>query len=135
MLQPPAAAATSSPSALKLEPQPQDATALGLLTVNPAPMRPSTKSTSAPLRYGQAEAIDDDLDAVLVGDLVAGLGLAVEAERVLEAGASATLHRDPQRERLGILAHEREHMLRGAFGEPDHVLMVPPGESPASPTL
>ena len=50
VLQPPAAAATSSPSALKLEPQPQDATALGLLTVNPWPMRPSTKSTSAPLR-------------------------------------------------------------------------------------
>src|SRR4051812_18480908 len=53
VLQPPADAATSSPSALKLEPQPQEATALGLLTVNPWPMRPSTKSTSAPLRYGR----------------------------------------------------------------------------------
>jgi hypothetical protein len=26
-------------------------------------------------------------------------------------------------------------MLRCAFGEPDHGLMVPPGECPASPTL
>ena len=52
-----------------------------------------------------------------------------------QAGASATLHRDPQRERLGVFAHESEHVLRSAFGEPDHALMVPPAETPASPTL
>ena len=73
----------------------------------------------------QAEAIDDDLDAVLVDDLVARLGLAVEAERVLQTRASAALHRDPQRERLGVLAHECQHMLCGAFGERDHAPIVP----------
>jgi cell volume regulation protein A len=77
-------------------------------------------------QVGQAEPVDDDFDAVLVDDLVAGLGLAVEAERVLQARATAALHRDPQRKRLGVLAHECEHVLRCALGEPDHELIVPP---------
>src|SRR3954447_4112653 len=45
---------------------------------------------------GRAERIDDDVDAV-DGELVVSLGRApVEAERILEAGAAATLNGDPK---------------------------------------
>ncbi len=83
----------------------------------------------------QAEAIDDDLDAVLVDDLVARLGLAVEAERVLQARATAALHGHPQRERLGVVAHQGQHMFCRTLGEPDHDLIVPPGGRRETVTL
>ena len=72
---------------------------------------------------------------VTLTERAAGLGLAVEAERILQARTAAALHCDPQRERLGILAHERQNMLRRALGEADHALMVPPTESRVQATL
>ena len=83
----------------------------------------------------QAEAIDDDLDAVLIDDLVSRLGLAVEAERVLQARATAALHRHPKRERLGVVAHQCQHVFCRALGEPDHGLIVPPGGRRETATL
>ena len=50
----------------------------------------------APWRYGALYGIDDDADAVQLELVVALLGAAVEAERVLEAGAAAALHGDAE---------------------------------------
>ena len=47
------AAGGGAPSVRKLWPQPHSDEALGFLTLNPPPMRFSTKSTSQPLRSGQ----------------------------------------------------------------------------------
>src|SRR5512133_1242021 len=69
----------------------------------------------------RAERVDYDVDAVHV-ELVVALGRpAVEAERVLEAGAAATLNGDPQNCRLALrlLGHQRADLGRRALGERD----------------
>ena len=48
------------------------------------------------LEVRRAERVDDDRDAVRLELVVALAGAAVEAERVLEAGAAAALDRDAE---------------------------------------
>src|SRR5688572_19245165 len=62
-----------------------------------------------PAQVRSAERIDHDLDAVRAELEVAGLRGLVEAERVFEARAAATLHRDAEHAGLGLalLGHER----------------------------
>ena len=121
--QPPAACGSSPPStssfAWKDEPQPQDATTFGFSIENPPPMSASTKSISAPIRYGAlygSTTIRTPCDLELV---VAVLRTAIEAERVLEAGAAATLDSDPKHLRLfgGLLGRKFLELLRCFLGQ------------------
>ena len=75
----------------KLVPQPQDALAFGLLTLNEAPIRSSTKSISEPARYcSDTGSISMVTPSRVDDDVVLGL-VALDVELVLEAGAAAAL--------------------------------------------
>ena len=70
---------------------------MGLSIVKPCFSIVSTKSMVAPPRYGDAHPVDDDVDAVEVGDDVTVELTLVEEQLVAQAGAAAGLHRDAQR--------------------------------------
>ena len=95
----------------KLTPQPQEATALGFLTLNAWPIRSSTKSSSDAAHHLERDGIDDDADPVARRDeIVVGARSASIVEGVLEARAAAALDRNAQRRaRLG-----GEHLLQAA---------------------
>ena len=135
VLQPPAGAATSSPSALKLEPQPQDATALGLLTVNPAPMRPSTKSTSAPLRYGRLKRSTTTLTPCWSATSSPGWGSPSKPSAYWRPEHPPPCTATRSASASGSSRMRASTCSRSAFGERDHALMVPPAQTPESPTL
>ncbi len=75
----------------------------------------------APWRYGRAVRVDDDADAVQLELVVALLGAAVEAERVLEAGAPAALDGDAQNGgvALGLVGLELADLDGRALGQAD----------------
>ena len=84
-------------------PQPQEAVATGLLILNEAPIRSSTKSISAPAIYCTETGSTSDGRAVArEHEVVVSFG-AVEVEFVLKAGAAAAFDADPQH-RSGRLA-------------------------------
>ena len=107
---------SSSPSSTWKEwPQPHEETAFGLSILKPASEIEFRKSIVVPRRYGARVRVDDDRDA-LERELDVTLGGAgVEAEAVLEAGASATLDRDAEdeRPRVLLLGHELPDLRRG----------------------
>src|SRR5262249_14551740 len=72
-------------------------------------------------QVGRAERVDDHRHAVARELVVPVLGAAVEAERVLEAGAAAALNRDAEHLRLagGLLGHQALDLRRRALGERD----------------
>src|SRR4051812_11619444 len=69
----------------------------------------------------RAERVDDDADAVALDLVVALLRAAVEAERVLEAGAAAALYREAQHLGLAgrLLGLEVPDLVGSALGERD----------------
>src|SRR5215203_841644 len=73
------------------------------------------------LQIRRAERVDDDGDPERVDPMVAFLLAGVEAERVLEAQATAALNRDAEHFRLagGLLGHQLADLRRGALGEAD----------------
>src|SRR6476646_710172 len=87
-------------------------------------------------KVGRAERVDDDRDALRLDLGVAVLGAAVEAQRVLEAGAAAALDGNAQHAglALGLLGHQaldlrgralREHDPRHGALDGLHVAIVP----------
>ena len=80
----------------------------------------SAKSIVAPARYGDAHPVDDDLDAVEVGDDVAVERALVEEELVAQAGAAARLHGDAQPQVVAaFLLEQGLDLHRGDVGEDD----------------
>ena len=79
----------------------------------------------APLRYGALNGIDDDAHVVELELEVAGLGAAVEAERVLEAAAAAALDRDAKHLGLtcGLAGHQAAHLVGRPLGQRDDGLL------------
>src|SRR5579859_4975200 len=75
-------------------------------------------------QVGRAEGIDDHRDAVGLDLVVALLGAAVEAQRVLEAGAAAALDGDAQNGRLALGLLDRKSLDLGgrALGEHDQLV-------------
>src|SRR5215210_1534791 len=73
------------------------------------------------LEIGGAERIDDDADAVRLELVVTLHRAAIEAERVLEAGAPAALDGDAQHRGLAfrLLGHQTLDLEGGALGERD----------------
>ena len=70
----------------------------------------------------KARAVDEDPQPVVLEHLVA-LALGVEGKRVLEAGAAAPAHADPQAGSLDLgtlTGQELLHLLGALFGEGDH---------------
>ena len=94
-------------------PQAQEPVAFGLSIVKPCFSIVSTKSIVAPLRYGDAHPVDDDVDAAEVGDHVAVEVALVEEQLVAQAGAAAGLHGDAQREVVAALLVEQALDLGG----------------------
>src|SRR5690349_19948586 len=81
-----------------------------------------------------ASAVAEDPQAVVDEDLVA-LALGVEGQRVLEAGAAAAAHADPQAralERAPLAGQELLDLLGALVGEGDQRLAPVPSESNAS---
>ncbi len=83
-------------------PQPQDELAFGLITLKAAPIRSSTKSSSAPFRNSSEVEIDKDGDAVALDREVVFGARIVQREIVLEARTAAARHRQPQHHGRGL---------------------------------
>ncbi len=112
-----------------------------VLDLEPGLLKALEKVDRGALQVRRAERVDDDLDAVELQLVVARLGGPIEAERVLEATATAALDRDP--EHLGLtgrlLRHQGADLVGGTRGEGDdgglglldsgHAKSVPEGVS------
>ena len=82
----------------------------------------SSKSMVAPLRYGHAHLVDDDLDAVEVADGVAVEQPLVEVELVDQAGASARLDGNAQAQvGAAFLLEQAADLAGGDVGQLDLV--------------
>ena len=103
----------------KLVPQPHDAFAFGLLTLNEAPIRSSTKSISEPAMIADRHRIDQHDGAVAVDDEVVGGLRALHVELVLEAGAAAALDRDAQHRAGGLGLEDLADAPGGALADCD----------------
>ena len=100
---------SSSPSSTWNEwPQPQAEVAFGFEILNPDSVIVLRKSTSAPWRYGALKGSTTTVTPCDLELVVALLQAAVEAERVLEAGAAATLHGNAKDVRLALWLQQLE---------------------------
>ena len=115
-------AETSSSSATrKEEPQPQAATTLGS-DLKAGALEALGVVDDRPADVGQARAVHQQAQPVVLEDLVAG-ALGVEGQRVLKARAAAAPHTHAQAGggRVGVLGVEKLLDLLGAsVGEGDH---------------
>ena len=93
---------------------------MGLSIVKPWASIRSAKSIVAPAQVRRAHPVDDDLDAVEVGDDVAVERPLVEEQLVAQAGAATGLHGDPQPQVVAaLLLDQGLDLHRGDVGEDD----------------
>ncbi len=98
----------------KLVPQPHDAVTFGLLSLNWAPIRSSTKSSSAPCHEAERDGIDHHAGAVALDQQIVGRRLVDQVEAVLEARAAAALDADAKQRGRGLGLDKLGDPARGA---------------------
>ena len=98
----------------KLVPQPHAAVTFGLLSLNWAPIRSSTKSSSAPCRKPSEIGIDHHPGAVALDQEIVGRRLGHQVEAILEARAAAALDADAEQRGRGFGLQELGDAARGA---------------------
>ena len=111
--------------AAKLSPQEQCATAFGLVTLNPPFCRSSLKSSSEPLT--KSALLGSTTTRTLCGlDEDVAIGRSIDQIHfVLQAGTTATDHRDAQRAlRPALFFEERNQFARRVFGHLDQALIA-----------